>query len=133
MYFAPVPRKPGRAISGPMTTITDLNYLKIVLETALLTATEPLSVSQLKKLFTEDIKAALLNDILEDIQADWRGRGVELVKLASGWRFRAPGRIHPLPVTAEPGKTAALFACRDGNPGDYRLQTTCYPWITDCP
>lgn len=78
-----------------MSTITDLKYLKIVLETALLTAQEPLSVSQLKKLFTEDVKAALINDILDDIQGDWRGRGIELVKLASGWRFRARAEFTP--------------------------------------
>ena len=78
-----------------MSTITDLKYLKIVLETALLTAQEPLSVAMLKKLFTEEVKAALINDILEDIQGDWRGRGVELVKLASGWRFRARAEFTP--------------------------------------
>lgn len=78
-----------------MSTITDLNYLKIVLETALLTAQEPLTVSQLKKLFTEDVKAALINDILDEIQQAWRGRGVELVKLASGWRFRARAEFTP--------------------------------------
>ncbi|KMN36301.1 MULTISPECIES: SMC-Scp complex subunit ScpB [Chromobacterium] len=78
-----------------MSTITDLKYLKIVLETALLTAQEPLSVAMLKKLFTEEVKAALINDILDDIQGDWRGRGVELVKLASGWRFRARAEFTP--------------------------------------
>ncbi|AUH50162.1 SMC-Scp complex subunit ScpB [Chromobacterium sp. ATCC 53434] len=78
-----------------MSTITDLKYLKIVLETALLTAQEPLPVSQLKRLFTEDVKAALINDILEQIQVDWRGRGIELVKLASGWRFRARAEFTP--------------------------------------
>lgn len=78
-----------------MSTITDLNYLKIVLETALLTAQEPLTVGQLKKLFTEDVKAALINDILDEIQQGWKGRGVELVKLASGWRFRARAEFTP--------------------------------------
>ncbi|AXT47659.1 MULTISPECIES: SMC-Scp complex subunit ScpB [Chromobacterium] len=78
-----------------MSTITDLKYLKIVLETALLTAQEPLSVAMLKKLFTEEVKAALINDILDDIQSDWRGKGVELVKLASGWRFRARAEFTP--------------------------------------
>lgn len=88
----------------PMSTITDLNYLKIVLETALLTATEPLSVAQLKKLFAEDIKAALINDILDDIQGDWRGRGVELVRLSSGWRFRARAEFTPYLSRLNPEK-----------------------------
>lgn len=78
-----------------MSTITDLAYLKIVLETALFTAQEPLTVHQLKKLFTEDVKAALINDILDEIQLAWKGRGIELVKLASGWRFRARAEFTP--------------------------------------
>ncbi|GGX81991.1 MULTISPECIES: SMC-Scp complex subunit ScpB [Vogesella] len=87
-----------------MSTITDLNYLKIVLETALLTAQEPLTVGQLKKLFTEDVKAALINDILDEIRQNWKGRGVELVKLASGWRFRARAEFTPYLARLTPEK-----------------------------
>lgn len=87
-----------------MSTITDLNYLKIVLETALLTAQEPLTVNQLKKLFTEDVKAALINDILDEIQQNWKGRGGELVKLASGWRFRARAEFTPYLARLAPEK-----------------------------
>ncbi|KMJ52944.1 chromosome segregation protein ScpB [Vogesella sp. EB] len=87
-----------------MSTITDLNYLKIVLETALLTAQEPLTVGQLKKLFTEEVKAALINDILDEIRQNWKGRGVELVKLASGWRFRARAEFTPYLARLTPEK-----------------------------
>lgn len=87
-----------------MSTITDLKYLKIVLETALLTSAEALSVSALKKLFTEDVKAALINDLLAEIQQDWRGRGIELVKLASGWRFRARAEFTPYLARLTPEK-----------------------------
>ena len=72
-----------------MTPLTDLKHLKMVVETALLTTQEPLSVHQLKYLFTETLTTGLLYEILDEIQADWAGRGIELVKLASGWRFRA--------------------------------------------
>lgn len=87
-----------------MSTITDLKYLKIVLETALLTSAEALSVSALKKLFTEEVKAALINDLLAEIQQDWRGRGIELVKLASGWRFRARAEFTPYLARLTPEK-----------------------------
>lgn len=87
-----------------MSTITDLHYLKIVLETALLTAQEPLTAGQLKKLFTEDVKTALINDILDDIQQNWKGRGIELVKLASGWRFRARAELTPYLARLTPEK-----------------------------
>lgn len=69
-----------------MSTLTDLKYLKQVVETALLTAQEPLSVHDLKRLFTETLSNGLLYEMVEEIQADWQGRGIELVKLASGWR-----------------------------------------------
>lgn len=87
-----------------MSTITDLNYLKIVLETALLTAQEPLSVGQLKKLFSDNVKAALINDILDEVQLQWKGRGIELVKLASGWRFRARAEFTPYLARLAPEK-----------------------------
>lgn len=87
-----------------MSTITDLKYLKIVLETALLTAQEPLSVHQLKKLFTEDVRAALINDLLDEIQKGWKGRGIELAKLASGWRFRARAEFTPYLARLNPEK-----------------------------
>jgi segregation and condensation protein B len=87
-----------------MSTLTDLKYLKIVLETALLTSDEALTVSQLKKLFNEDIKAALINDMLDEIQQDWRGHGIELVRLASGWRFRARAEFTPYLARLNPEK-----------------------------
>ncbi|WP_250451736.1 SMC-Scp complex subunit ScpB [Caballeronia sp. ATUFL_M2_KS44] len=75
---------------------------KIVLETALICAQEPLRLSELRKLFAEDISADTVRTLLEGLQADWSGRGVELVALASGWRFQSKpamrtylDRLHP--------------------------------------
>jgi segregation and condensation protein B len=87
-----------------MSTMGDLKYFKTVLETALLTAVEPLSVGQLKKLFVEEIQAAMINDVLDQIQRDWLGRGIELVKLASGWRFRARSEFTPHLARLNPEK-----------------------------
>ena len=67
----------------------DLGELKTVLETALLTSQEPMPLAELRKLFDEDIAADTVRRLLEDIRADWSGRGVELVSVASGWRLRA--------------------------------------------
>lgn len=72
-----------------MEDILDLSYVKRVLETALLTAAEPLSLTDLKKLFDEDFGNETLRRVLDELKADWDGRGVELVCVASGWRFRA--------------------------------------------
>ncbi len=63
--------------------------MKLVLETALLTAQEPLTVADLKKLFDEDITHDSIRSVLDELKADWQNRGVELVQVASGWRFQA--------------------------------------------
>src|SRR5215217_133017 len=67
----------------------DLTQVKRVLETALLTTQEPLTLAQLRKLFDDELSNDTLRNVLEELRADWNGRGVELVSVASGWRFRA--------------------------------------------
>jgi segregation and condensation protein B len=66
----------------------DLERVKLVLEAALLTADEPLSLNELRKLFDQDLDSDTLRRALEEMRASWSGRGVELVNVASGWRFR---------------------------------------------
>jgi segregation and condensation protein B len=66
----------------------DLAEVKRVLETALLASQEPLSVSELRRLFDDEPSADTVRDLLEQLREDWQGRGVELVTVASGWRFR---------------------------------------------
>ena len=61
---------------------------KTVLEAALLASQEPLTVSELRRLFEEDIGADTLRRLLDELRQGWEGRGVELVNLASGWRFQ---------------------------------------------
>jgi segregation and condensation protein B len=63
--------------------------IKRVLETALLTSTEPLPLSELKKLFEEDLCSDILRRLLEELRNDWDGKGVALAKVAGGWRFHA--------------------------------------------
>ncbi|WP_309249165.1 SMC-Scp complex subunit ScpB [Paraburkholderia sp. CNPSo 3281] len=75
---------------------------KIVLETALICTQEPLKIGELRKLFADDISADTVRNLLEDLRQEWSGRGVELVGLASGWRFQSKpamrtylDRLHP--------------------------------------
>ena len=67
----------------------DVSQLKKILETALLTSQEPLSVPDLAKLFEADIGTDVVRRLLDDLRGDWQGKGVELVAVASGWRFQA--------------------------------------------
>lgn len=61
---------------------------KRVIEAALLAASAPLAVSQLRRLFERDPGSELVRRLLDELRTDWSDRGVELVQLASGWRFQ---------------------------------------------
>lgn len=61
---------------------------KRILETVLLAAPSPLTIVRLCQLFDEDPGAELVRRMLDELRSDWNGRGVELVQLASGWRFQ---------------------------------------------
>ncbi|NRR33747.1 SMC-Scp complex subunit ScpB [Oxalobacteraceae bacterium] len=77
----------------------DTAEAKKVLETALLCAHEPLSIHSLKKLYVEvddqgrargpGVGADTIKDLLEELRLDWAGKGIEVVSLASGWRFQS--------------------------------------------
>jgi segregation and condensation protein B len=69
---------------------------KRVLETALICAHQPLSVRELRQLFEGSVGADSVRMLLDELALDWQGRGVELVCIASGWRFqsRPEMRVH---------------------------------------
>jgi segregation and condensation protein B len=74
--------------------------LKVVLEAALLATIEPLSLAELKRMFEQDAPdQGLSNDVLrralDDLRAQWHGRGVELVQVADGWRFQTRAEMQP--------------------------------------
>ena len=62
--------------------------VKRIIEAALLSSQEPLSIADLKRLFEEEIGPDILRRVLDELREDWAGRAVELATLASGWRFQ---------------------------------------------
>jgi len=73
-----------------------------VLETALLTAGQPLSLRDMRVLFDDALGADTLRQILQDLQLEWAQKGLELIRVASGWRFQSRpelraylDRLHP--------------------------------------
>jgi len=62
---------------------------KLVLETALLCAQEPLQLSDLRRLFADEVGNDSLRQWLDELRVAWQDRGIELVSLASGWRFQS--------------------------------------------
>ena len=75
---------------------------KRVLETALICASSPLSLREMRELFADEVGPDTLRALLDELVRDWDGKGVELVPVASGWRFQSRpelrvylDRLHP--------------------------------------
>lgn len=75
---------------------------KRVLETALICAQQPVPVRELRVLFNEALGSDTLKMLLQELQLEWAHRGVELVQVATGWRFQSRpemreflDRLHP--------------------------------------
>lgn len=66
-----------------------------LLEAALLCATQPLTLRDMAALFDGAVAPEALRSLLQDVQDGWVGRGVELVCLASGWRFQSRPELRP--------------------------------------
>lgn len=79
--------------------------IKQILEAALLTAQEPLSISELQKLFNHELSAVVLSKLLEEIREQWSSNGIELVSVASGWRFQTRADVQPYLDRLTPQKT----------------------------
>jgi len=62
---------------------------KRVLETALLCSTQPVTLRDMRSLFDDALGADTLKEMLESLQLEWSERGLELVCVASGWRFQS--------------------------------------------
>jgi len=75
---------------------------KRVLETALICATQPVPLRELRTLFDDALSADTVKALLAQLQQEWATRGVELVTVATGWRFQSRpemrdylDRLHP--------------------------------------
>jgi segregation and condensation protein B len=65
------------------------DHKKSIIETALLCAQEPITAMDLTRLFIDDTSPAEIEAVLTAIQEDWQGKGMELVHIATGWRFQS--------------------------------------------
>lgn len=68
---------------------------KRVLETALICASQPLTISDMAQLFGDALGPDTLKQLLAELQLEWSDRGVELVRVASGWRFQSRPELRP--------------------------------------
>ncbi|MSQ87967.1 MAG: SMC-Scp complex subunit ScpB [Betaproteobacteria bacterium] len=84
--------------------MSNLSETKHILEAALLSSQEPLSLADLQRLFEEQIDPATLGQLLDELGQDWSGRAVALVNTASGWRFQTRAEFQPFVERLNPDK-----------------------------
>jgi segregation and condensation protein B len=75
-----------------------------VLETALICAPQPLSLRELGVLFDMALSPDTIKSLLVDLQTEWTGKGVELVQVATGWRFQSRAELRPFLDRLHPEK-----------------------------
>src|SRR6185295_19759555 len=78
--------------------------VKKILEAALLAAPEPVGLPDLKRLFEGEVSTDTLRNLIVELQADWKGRAVELVNVSSGWRFQTTADFRPFVERLQPEK-----------------------------
>ena len=81
-----------------MMESNNTTQMKVILEAALLTSPVPLSLDDMLRLFSERIERATLRILLDELKQDWQARdpnSMELVQVASGWRFQALPELTP--------------------------------------
>jgi segregation and condensation protein B len=79
-----------------------VDEMKQVLEAALLTSSQPLSLDELLRLFAGRMERTTLRMLLDELKTDWQTRTLELVQVASGWRFQARAEYVPFIARLSP-------------------------------
>ena len=89
-----------------MSETNNISELKNVLEAALLTSHEPLSLEDMTHLFADRMERTTLRMLLDDLKQDWSARTMELVQVASGYRFQARAKYAVYLARLNPDKQA---------------------------
>lgn len=96
--------KTDLAPNPPQATPGSTAQFKRVLEAVLLSAQQPLTVHELRRVFVEEIGGDVLRVLLEELRAEWAERPLELLQVASGWRFRTRAEFLPYLERLNPEK-----------------------------
>jgi segregation and condensation protein B len=73
----------------------DAAQFRKILEAALLTAQEPLTLAEMKKFSDTPVENAFIEGLLEQVAQKYADSGIELTQVSSGWRFRARPEMQP--------------------------------------
>lgn len=78
----------GDAADTSIAEVIDTAEAKRALEAALLAASEPMGLNELRRLFEGQLGPDVIRNLLEELRTEWDERSVELAVVASGYRFR---------------------------------------------
>ena len=65
------------------------NKIKKIIEVALLTNNQPLSIDDFQKMFDKNIERSTIRMLLDEIKQDWQDGSLELIQIAHGYRFQS--------------------------------------------
>lgn len=82
----------------------ELTTVKRVLEAALLATQEPLALNQMKSMFDIELSNEVLRKLLDELREEAAERPVELLQIASGWRYRTRPEFAPYLIRLNPEK-----------------------------
>jgi segregation and condensation protein B len=71
----------------------ELLEIKRILEAALLVSGEAVTVPELARMFEPPLETDVVRRLLDELRAEWAPRHVELIQVASGWRFQAKPEV----------------------------------------
>ncbi len=94
------------AVASQAGPTADIVLLKKIFEAALMTSQEPLSLSELKKLSDAPLENRYVEELLQQLVEKYADSGVELNRVASGWRFRARPEMQQYIQRLDPQKPA---------------------------
>jgi len=77
---------------------------KQLIEAAIFASQEPVSVQELKRIFGNEIGIDVIRKLVEELREDWNGRSLELVSVATGWRFQTAASFRPFIEKLQPEK-----------------------------
>ncbi len=97
--------QPAEVIIDDAPEVDAARLLKIF-EAALMTSAEPLSVTELKKLSDTPLQTIFVEDLLQQLADKYADSGIELNRVASGWRFRARPEMQEYIARLDPQKPA---------------------------
>lgn len=83
---------------------SNIHQMKRILEAALLTSPQPLSLDDMQKLFSDKVERPTLRMLLDELKADWLEGTMELIQVASGYRFQAKSEFSETIARLNPEK-----------------------------